>query len=192
MGWQTGMEPASPAYAFAVSTAERLRTMAGPGTGKSFALRRRIARLLEEGTNPKRILAVTFTRTAAADLKSEIQSLEIEGADRVVARTLHSLCFKILEQEWVFNSLQRHPRPLLEHEIEPLLRDLSDPDYGDVREKRKRIIDYEAAWARLQHDEPGYAIDELDQRFERDLLAWLRYHHAILIGTENSSRGKTN
>ena len=182
MTWETGMDPASPAYSFAANTAERLRTVAGPGTGKSFALRRRIARLLEEGNDPRRILAVTFTRTAAADLKSEIQALEIEGADRVVARTLHSLCFKILEQEQVFSNLQRHPRPLLEHEIDPLLRDLSDPAYGGVRDKRKRIIDYEAAWARLQRDEPGYAVDELDQRFERDLLAWLRYHHAILIG----------
>lgn len=182
MTWETGMDPTSPAYSFAANTAERLRTVAGPGTGKSFALRRRIARLLEEGNNPQRMLAVTFTRTAAADLKSEIQTLDIEGVDQVVARTLHSLCFKILERERVFNNLQRHPRPLVEHEIDPLLRDLSDPDYGNVGDKRKRIIDYEAAWARLQRDEPGYAIDELDQRFERDLLAWLRYHHAILIG----------
>jgi len=182
MTWETGMDTTSPAYAFAANTAGRLRTVAGPGTGKSFALRRRIARLLEEGVDPQRILAVTFTRTAAADLKSEIQALEIEGADQVVARTLHSLCFKILEQEQVFNSLQRHPRPLLEHEIDPLLRDLSYADYGNVRDKRKRIRDYEAAWARLQRDDPGFALNELDQRFERDLIAWLRYHHAILIG----------
>ncbi|NLV16257.1 MAG: ATP-dependent helicase [Syntrophomonadaceae bacterium] len=182
MTWETGMEPTSPAYSFAANTAERLRTVAGPGTGKSFALRRRIARLLEEGNNPQRILAVTFTRTAAADLKSEIQALEIEGADQVVARTLHSLCFKILEQEQVFNNLQRHPRPLLEHEIDPLLRDLSYAGYGNVRDKRKRIRDYEAAWARLQRDDPGFALNELDQRFERDLIAWLKYHHAILIG----------
>lgn len=182
MAWDIGMDPTSPAYSFAASTAARLRTVAGPGTGKSFALRRRVARLLEEGHDPGRILAVTFTRTAAADLKSEIQALDIDGVEKVVARTLHSLCFKILEQERVFNYLQRYPRPLLEHEIEPLLRDLADPAYGDVKAKRKMIRDYEAAWARLQHDQPGFPLTELDHKFEIDLLSWLRYHHAILIG----------
>lgn len=182
MTWETGMEPTSPAYSFAANTAQRLRAVAGPGTGKTFALRRRIARLLEEGNDPQRILAVTFTRTAAADLKSEIQALEVAGATQVVARTLHSFCFKILGKEMVFENLQRYPRPLLEHEIDPLLRDLSNPNYGNVRDKRKRIRDYEAAWARLQQDEPGFALNELDQEFERDLIAWLKYHRAILIG----------
>lgn len=39
-----------------------IRVMAGPGTGKSRALKRRIARLLGTGQDPTRILAVTFTR----------------------------------------------------------------------------------------------------------------------------------
>lgn len=115
-----GLEVTSPAYSFAASEATRLRTVAGPGTGKSFALRRRIARLLEEGTEPRRVLAVTFTRTAAADLKAEIQALNVEGASQVIARTLHSLCFEILGREQVFRHLQRQARPLLEHEIDPL------------------------------------------------------------------------
>lgn len=41
-----------------------LRVVAGLGTGKTFALMRRIARLLEQGAQPNGILAVTFTRTA--------------------------------------------------------------------------------------------------------------------------------
>ena len=45
-----------------------LLVVAGPGTGKSFALKRRVARLLEQGADPKRILAVTFTRNAASNL----------------------------------------------------------------------------------------------------------------------------
>jgi len=51
-----------------------LRVMAGPGTGKSFAMKRRIARLLEEGAEPARILAVTFTRNAAANVIDDLQS----------------------------------------------------------------------------------------------------------------------
>ena len=49
-----------------------LRVIAGPGTGKSFALKRRVARLLEEGADPTRIFAVTFTRNAAAILVKDL------------------------------------------------------------------------------------------------------------------------
>lgn len=67
-----------------------LRVVAGPGTGKTFALMRRVARLLEEGVQPNRILAVTFTRTAAADLVEKLAALGVPGANLVAAKTLHS------------------------------------------------------------------------------------------------------
>ena len=57
------------ALQIAASDATPLRVRAGPGTGKTFTLMRRIARFLEQGTAPERILVCTFTRTAAADLK---------------------------------------------------------------------------------------------------------------------------
>jgi hypothetical protein len=65
--------------------------------------------------------------------------------------------------------------------MEPLLYDLS-PNFGNKRDRNKRIRAYEAAWARLQHEEPGYAADPDDQRFERVLLDWLRFHRGMLIG----------
>lgn len=61
----------------AASNETPLRVMAGPGTGKSFALKRRVARLLEEGADPTRILAVTFTRNAAANLVEDLQNLGV-------------------------------------------------------------------------------------------------------------------
>ena len=39
----------SAAYEIAASPTQRLRVIAGPGTGKSFAMKRRVAKLLEEG-----------------------------------------------------------------------------------------------------------------------------------------------
>jgi DNA helicase-2/ATP-dependent DNA helicase PcrA len=41
---------------------------AGAGTGKTRTLVARLARLLDEGTAPERILLVTFSRRAAAEL----------------------------------------------------------------------------------------------------------------------------
>lgn len=48
-----------------------MRVMAGSGTGKTFAMKRRVARLLEEGSDPERLF-VTFARVAAAGLVKEL------------------------------------------------------------------------------------------------------------------------
>src|SRR5689334_12981150 len=65
-----------------------LRVMAGPGTGKSFAMKRRVARLLEHGQSPKRILAVTFTRTAAASLVNDLRGLNVPGCESTLPRSV--------------------------------------------------------------------------------------------------------
>jgi DNA helicase II / ATP-dependent DNA helicase PcrA len=175
----------------AQTTSPRIRVMAGPGTGKSFALQRRLVRLLEDGMDPKRILVVTFTRTAAASLVSEIGSLGIEGCQSIIASTLHSYCFRLLMKQAVLDFTGRVPRALvtiashgvLQFEAAPLLEDLNSPDkYGDKRERTKRIRAFEAVWARLQNDEPGWTPDSVDVEFEEDLKGWLSFHRCILVG----------
>jgi hypothetical protein len=68
MAWDDGL--VGTARDIAATDRTPLRVMAGPGTGKSFAMKRRAARLLEEGQNPRRILAITFTRTWLVSLKT--------------------------------------------------------------------------------------------------------------------------
>jgi superfamily I DNA/RNA helicase len=65
MPWSDDVIAGTPAYAIAASINPRIRVVAGPGTGKSFAMKQRVARLLEEGVEPDSILPVTFTRVAA-------------------------------------------------------------------------------------------------------------------------------
>ena len=65
--------------------------------------------------------------------------------------------------------------------MEPLLYDL--PHSFENKLKREKLIRaYEAAWARLQHEEPGFAQTEADASFQRTLIAWLRFHKGMLIG----------
>lgn len=49
MTWDVGIDRDSPAYSFAISNSRTIRSVAGLGTGKAFGLKRRVARLLEEG-----------------------------------------------------------------------------------------------------------------------------------------------
>lgn len=189
MAWNDGLT--GRALGIASTDNTPIRVMAGPGTGKSFALKRRLTRLLEEGADPKRILVVTFTRTAAADLVQEIAGLGVDGCEDIVASTLHSYCFRLLMKEAVFEFNSRTPRPLiaiakagvLQFEAAPLLADLNSlVTFGDKRNRTKRIRAFEAQWARLQSDEPGWASDPVDAAFHADLLAWLQFHECMLIG----------
>lgn len=174
------------------SNHRRIRVMAGPGTGKSFTLMCRVARLLEvDGVDPRRILAITFTRTAANDLISELINLNIPGCDKIDAGTLHGFCYRLLLKNEVFSYLRRQPRPLLshltrkiyQHEIKPLLSDLKviHATPGQ-KEGSNSIRAYEAAWARQQVDDPGFPISEEDQQFQKCLVSWLKFHECMLIG----------
>lgn len=181
MAWSDGLNPATPAFQIAGSTNQRVRVVAGPGTGKSFAMKRRVARLLEDGVAPGAILPVTFTRVAAEDLHRELVGMGVPGCDDLEGVTLHSLALRMLMRNHVLGATGRVPRPLNEFELEPLVCDLKDA-HGGKKEVKKLRMAYEAAWARLQHQQPGYAPSPADAAFQADLLAWLRFHEAMLIG----------
>lgn len=168
-----------------------LRVMAGPGTGKSFAMKRRIARLLESGGDAERILAVTFTRTAAASLVDDLRDLGAPNCENVRASTLHAYCFSLLSSQAVFEYLGRKPRPIvtftssgvLRFEGHPVVQDLIiHGDFGKGRVCTKIIRAFEAAWARLQSDDPGWPESARDRQFQTALIAWLKFHEAMLIG----------
>jgi DNA helicase II / ATP-dependent DNA helicase PcrA len=181
MPWDQDLDPNSPAYGIASSQTRFNRVVAGPGTGKSFALKRRVAKLLEEGADPKRILPVTFTNIAAEDLQREMLQIGVPGCENIRGSTLHSLCMRILSRESVLQAVERTPRPLNKFELDPLLYDLST-SFGDKRARNKRIRAYEAAWARLQHEMPGHAHNAADAAFEAALVSWLTFHEGMLIG----------
>src|ERR1051325_2811821 len=122
MAWNDGLE--GQALAIASSNERRIRVVAGPGAGKTFTLMRKIARLLEGGVSPDRILLVTFTRTAAHDLRKELMNLGVQGAEQVKAGTLHSFCFRILVRDSVLEITGRTPRPLFNFETEFVIKDL--------------------------------------------------------------------
>lgn len=164
----------------AAETGTPIHVLAGPGTGKTFAMMRRVARLLEQGADPKEILTLSFTRTAASDLQSQLAKLGTNGAAKVRASTLHSLCFSLLSQAAVFPLTGRVPRPLLSYEVRYLELDMDS--FGGLKAVRKLVEAYEAAWARLQTDSPGGPSAQIDVAFHAAVLQWLTYNRAMLIG----------
>ena len=181
MKWDEDLR--GPALQIAGTQNSPLCVVAGPGTGKTFALMRRLTRLIEvEQADPSRILACTFTRTAAQDITRAVANLGVEGTDDIVTQTVHGLCFSMLSNQDVLAATGRVPRPLLGFEERFLLQDLSNAGLGGVRDCGKKLRAFSAAWARLQHEQPGWPQDAADQRYQAVLLAWLKFHRAILIG----------
>lgn len=122
------------------------RLLAGPGTGKTLTLTKRAVSLVEDdGIAPERILAITFTRAAAYELRQRLRE-QIED-DRGIPRvtTLHSFALRqlLLNAE----TIDRLPTPL-----------------RIANDWEERNIVYEDLKRRLDYD-----IETVKERFNEDL-----------------------
>lgn len=70
--------------------------LAGPGSGKTRVITQRIARLIERGVSPRRMLALTFTNKAAEEMGHRVETL-VPGS-RVWVSTFHRFCARLLRE----------------------------------------------------------------------------------------------
>lgn len=85
------------------ATDPRIFVGAAAGSGKTRVTTARIARLINEGIEPNRIMATTFTRKAASEMRARVAALleSRENAAEIVRDltlgTIHSICLRILK-----------------------------------------------------------------------------------------------
>ncbi len=98
-----------------------LLVTAGPGSGKTTVITHHIKHLIDHlGIPPKQILVITFTKSAATEMKERFQRLMEEQNTEVVFGTFHAFFYQILRQSGGF----RHDSILKEKEKYILLRDI--------------------------------------------------------------------
>ncbi len=120
---------------------------AGPGSGKTVLLAERFRRRVEQGVSPLRLLAITFTRQAANELRRRL-ALEFSGSlgfrdeiERAQICTVGDFCAGLLRQYAIqagldpsFTILEPHEaRSALREAAESALDSLLQADPGGVR-----------------------------------------------------------
>ena len=152
--------------------------LAGPGTGKTLTLTRRILFLIgERGISPSEILVLTFTRAATAELRERIGEVLNNHEESPHISTLHAFALRqLLENSGV---VERIPNPVRVaddwEERYVILEDLKSRLAYKLNEVRDRFLQLSSDWDTLEADNPAW--DEMfpDSKF---LGAW-RDHRNI-------------
>ncbi|HDI78736.1 MAG TPA: hypothetical protein ENF54_03750 [Desulfobacteraceae bacterium] len=118
-----------------------LLIVAGPGTGKTFTLAHRISSfLISQEASPSQILALTFTRKAAEEMRQRITEIvKIRDIRGLYVNTFHGFCADILKENSKILSL---PDPFIicnERLSEEILKDIVRERCKEAK-KRQRLL----------------------------------------------------
>ncbi|MFJ9947900.1 ATP-dependent helicase [Kitasatospora sp. NPDC091207] len=116
-----------------------LLVLAGPGTGKTTTLVEAVARRIERGTDPERILVLTFSRKAAMELRDRMSGRLGASAPAPQATTFHSFCYALLRAHQDPRDYAEPLRLLSGPEQDVMVRELLAGGAEDARHGRGRI-----------------------------------------------------
>ncbi|MGW6917215.1 ATP-dependent helicase [Kitasatospora sp. NPDC054939] len=115
-----------------------LLVLAGPGTGKTTTLVEAVARRIERGTDPEKILVLTFSRKAAMELRDRMSG-RLGASAAPQATTFHSFCYALLRAHQDPQAYAEPLRLLSGPEQDVMVRELLAGGAEDARAGRGRI-----------------------------------------------------
>lgn len=150
--------------------------LAGPGSGKTAVITRRILELIKAGVAPGNILVITFTKAAAIEMEERFEHLQkkenvcLEG--RVNFGTFHAVFFKILKYVYNINSsniiTEEMSQRLLSEIIEKLKIEIED-EKEFIEEIRSEISKVKSERIDIRN---YYSMNCPEEQFQRIFLAY--------------------
>lgn len=146
-------------------SSSHVRLVAGPGTGKSKVIEKRIGRLLDKHVPAKQIYITSFTRASSLDLRDRVQTYcsnhDRMQANQIRVSTLHSLALSALRKA---GQLEKYPvKPLVFDDWETT--NIFDAEFRTLAKyKAARCIEirrfHEAYWSTNQEAHPTQILPD--------------------------------
>ncbi|MDD3887819.1 MAG: ATP-dependent helicase [Patescibacteria group bacterium] len=83
----------------ATSKSKHILCLAGAGSGKTRVLTSRVFNLVKNNIKPENILAITFTRNSAKEMRERLQKMGVDSK-KIWCQTFHAAAFKILRENY--------------------------------------------------------------------------------------------
>jgi len=160
------LQDLNPAQREAVTATEGfVRVIAGAGSGKTRALTRRFAYLVNElGILPGNILCVTFTNKSAAEMRQRIHSLTGDN-DTGFISTFHGFCVSVLQED---SHAVQYPKSFLvldNADIDAMLRIIYE-ERGLTLRNMTFASARDMIEIRKIRDEPEYYLDVINMSLD--------------------------
>ena len=147
---------------------------AGPGSGKTRVITTRIAYFIDQGCEPFRILAVTFTNRAAAEMRSRLRRMIMpEQAAQIWIGTFHGLCAQMLRRQGRIVGVPRQFSILAtDEQLQVTNRILKEVGPGDVsaRQALNIISNLKCARAVGEQRQPADWVETMLETYQRQLV----------------------
>lgn len=113
-----------------------LRVNAGPGAGKTLVVALRIAMMLDEGIDPKKILMLTFTNAGAEEMRQRVALYNEDlgndaDVEELVCTTFNSFGDTLIKEHYLELGYTEEPRLIDEVEKGEIIEALLDENYID-------------------------------------------------------------
>ena len=154
----------------AAHTGDHICMLAGPGTGKTLTLTRRVMHLIQDrDVSPDKILVITFTRAATQELRNRISDVLPSTEAKPHVSTLHAFALRqLLRNSGIVDALPKPIRIADDWEEDEIVRDdLRRRLSYTLKKVRDLFNNLSADWDRLDADSDDWAF--IDPRF---LGAW--------------------
>lgn len=179
------------------SVAQPTLINAGPGTGKTATLARHTGFLLDTGTDPRSILALTFSNEAADELRSRVEDLHgRDVASRITIATFHGFGYQLLLHYGYLAGLKGEPRVLDTPAQEELLsevlgrtpcaelfvlrnpRETAEEARRQIAHLKNALVTPDDLEVAIECWTPADAEEELQKRKSQELLGVYRAYEA--------------